>query len=352
MLRKPLREGNAARDHDRLYKSGASCLSVTAPTTYSFFSLGAAVPASQFVQLTTTAPNGTGAFPIKYLQSADGFQARRSCTTPPITSIATRSRPATVRRPQGAHQAPRTRAANTATLHARNRDVLDHGIPAQPYASVPSMSAADLPMYSTPGATVAASPQYDWNYSVSPPVCTAETAAVGETFYATGAPFTFGAFTRAPDTTSGLRMENIHDVNGATRVREFTIYDTMLHSECFTQQLPDGSYECVPTSSGVVASFFTDAGCSAKVDLTSSREDRRPARRRRCRRSSSKTSQSRPVNAKKRLKFIRSAPHSRGRSFWGRLGTVRVQPGHVVPVVHRVPGRRGRPANQPRDGDP
>ena len=250
------------------YKSGASCLSVTAPTTYSFFSLGAAVPASQFVQLTTTAPMGTGAFPIKYLQSADGFQAPKAvhdttnnfdCNTVTAGYGATTA---------GCAPGPANSGGQYSDAACSQAETFSiTGCPAQPYASVPSMCAADLPMYSTPGATVAASPQYDWNYSVSPPVCTAETAAVGETFYATGAPFTLGAFTRAPDTTSGLRMENIHDVNGATRVREFTIYDTMLHSECFTQQLPDGSYECVPTSSGVVASFFTDAGCSAKVDL-------------------------------------------------------------------------------------
>jgi hypothetical protein len=147
--------------------------------------------------------------------------------------------------------------------------IVGPGCTPPPYAFKPSRDNCSVDPYEVDHGASLISPTpasyYYWNPSSQ--TCIAQTIPTGYTFYDLGTAITLQSLMRKPDAIPGHRVQGIQMSSGESRMRDYTMYDKTLGSECYIQQMGDGTYRCMPENAYIQqpSNFYTDSTCSTSA---------------------------------------------------------------------------------------
>jgi len=247
--------------------SDGSCAMFTVdPSFEQLYTASSEVMTSDLVQLTLSAPEGSGSLGVRSWESSDGAKLPAhltdavnglDCTPEYYGDSASTAACA----PTDAFDAYLDRDA------ACEQPALDvtSTCAAPPYAyTYPQTSCpSDLASYFAVGAKLASPSLYE-SFGTT---CEAATADPTESYYQLGGALSLAQLQRTPDTDGSHRIQIIHYDNAAgLHFRDPTyLYDSQEQAVCVPEQLADGSTRCVPDSGTDVTTgyYFTASSCTA-----------------------------------------------------------------------------------------
>nr|HEX4314643.1 hypothetical protein [Kofleriaceae bacterium] len=124
----------------------------------------------------------------------------------------------------------------------------------------------DNGQYFEVGAKTSAPPLFIGDSASS---CSQATPVSGDSYFAaTGAALSLAPLSRTVDSAANKRIQLIHlTTPDGLAYRDQTLFDATSGTECFPEQLPDGTKLCFPEVPYGVSAYYSDAGCSTELDL-------------------------------------------------------------------------------------
>ncbi|MFT3693124.1 MAG: hypothetical protein QM831_08275 [Kofleriaceae bacterium] len=254
----------------RYKNSDGTCgTAITRSASDAIYAFGTAVPATDLVKLSISAPDSTtGRLGARFFQSDDGMRFPYALHDSMLDldcaieyeygtqAQTSRCVPIDARYAYYAHDAscaqPEMALANTCNP------------PAYAY-TFPSTSCADESetYYQVSGTTPSTPLYYPSGGS-----CTSTTATTGYTYYSLGNAITPAQMDYVADSGQVHRVQLIHNTTpDGLRYRDpYVLYDSQLGAQCEPVKLPDGTIRCVPLGS-YVYSYFSNSGCTVPVDV-------------------------------------------------------------------------------------
>ncbi len=248
--------------------SNGTCASNGSPSSGdAIYALDAEVPTSQLVELSLTAPEGSGRLGIRYYTSSDGMRFPWTLHDSTLggdcsASYASDASPAARCVPNQASYASYAHDASCTQPEL----ALQSTCPAPQYGyTFPATSCPDdAESYYQVSGTAAASPLY-FPAGAS---CLATSASSGYSYYTLGAEVEVAPLTRAVDSGTAHRVQLAHyTADDGLRYRDpYALYDSQMGTRCYPTTLPDGSIRCI-ASGGYIDTYYSNAGCSTPIDL-------------------------------------------------------------------------------------
>jgi hypothetical protein len=251
------------------YKNSNGTCSTANPTfSYdTFYTFGSEVAKSDLVELTLSAPKGSGRLGVRYYQSADGMQfpsvlhdttidADCSASYYSDASTAARCVPNDARYAYYAHDAtcasPELALTSTCTT------------PKYAYTFPSTSCPDDTETYYAVSAQAMSTPLF----YPSGGSCFSTTASSGTSYWMLGAAVSTAPMTYAADTGTAHRIQLIHYTTPeGTRFRDPSkLYDSQMGTDCYPETLPDGTIRCVAYG-GYIYSYFTSSACTTPIDV-------------------------------------------------------------------------------------
>lgn len=241
----------------------------TTPTTnYTSYAVGAEITPTSLVEVTKSAPTA-GALGVVSYESADGMSlpvmlhdTTNNFDCNPYYQYFGQSQ--SICFPNSAAYGGYYQDSNCGTSLAYTQTGCQ--VPAFTYTYPKTQCQVDTPSVFQLGAVLATQPTTIYSWNAQAQTCNGGTYS-GLTYYGIGAATTTQTLTVTPDVFAGRRMQTSQFVSGSTRFRNFVngdyLYDSTLHSLCYTEQMYDGSFRCFPNAAYV--QFFSDSTCTTPL---------------------------------------------------------------------------------------
>jgi hypothetical protein len=244
-----------------------TCFASTTGTTTELYALGSEIPLTDFATLDEVTPSVQGRVQQRYLESSDGARVLIGLfdselgTECAITLDGARSGGKCVPRSVSVPSYLFGDAGCTLT-----RVPFRKGCQAPKASAQPGKACFGTPtvpeLYQTGAVSTSTL------YSTLSGQCAASTAEAGLSYHSlTTTKIEPPAVTRAASATSDQRLRPIYATSGGNQLRDSTLYDSSLKTECTPTILDDGTVRCMPVSPLNYSLYYSDSACTQRLNL-------------------------------------------------------------------------------------
>lgn len=241
--------------------SSGSCSQRTTGTFYDLYEPGAEVPLSSLVKLMPAEAEGDGRLTFSYAVAEDGAKLF-------VGTNDTLLEGRCLMVPTGDAQAQQcvtdfvlASEYGDSACTAPTAQVRQNCTPPKHIAVSQRGCETNVEMYLLGAPTSATSHYWDGQ------VCREKTPTAGYAHYETGAPVSMEVLQRAA-VSAKARIQPIRHVDETVSLHSQSFYDNRLKTDCFVQELPDGSRRCLPGNNASYAGiYFSDPACKSEIRL-------------------------------------------------------------------------------------